>query len=81
MRWTTSSAASSSTQRPTPDTGARLESLWLRVLNRPITSSERKDALVLLDSVRFTSAKDIELAAWIELSHALLSSNEFLLRL
>jgi hypothetical protein len=56
------------------NTGARLETLWLRVLGRPITSTERDDAVQFLESA---PAK----AAWIELSHALLSSNEFLLRL
>jgi hypothetical protein len=56
------------------NTGARLETLWLRVLGRPITSAERDDAVQFLESA---PAK----AAWIELSHALLSSNEFLLRL
>lgn len=54
--------------------GARLESLWLRVLSRPITSSERDEANQFLDSLPADKA-------WIELSHALLSSNEFLLRL
>jgi hypothetical protein len=56
------------------NTGARLETLWLRVLSRPVTSAERDDAVQFLESA---PAK----AAWIELSHALLSSNEFLLRL
>ena len=55
-------------------TGARLETLWLRVLNRPITSAERDDA------VRFVQSLPAD-TAWTELSHALLSSNEFLLRL
>jgi len=56
------------------NTGTRLETLWLRVLGRPITSAERDDAVQFLES---SPAK----TAWIELSHALLSSNEFLLRL
>jgi len=54
--------------------GARLEALWLRVLNRPITSTERDEANQLIESLPADKA-------WIELSHALLSSNEFLLRL
>ena len=54
--------------------GARLEVLWLRVLNRPITSAERDEANQLIESLLADKA-------WIELSHALLSSNEFLLRL
>ncbi|WP_395737305.1 DUF1553 domain-containing protein [Prosthecobacter sp.] len=57
-----------------PNTGARLEALWLRVLSRPVTSAEREDAVRLLESLPADKA-------WIELSHALLSSNEFLLRL
>jgi hypothetical protein len=57
-----------------PNPGARLEALWLRVLSRPITSTERDDANALLDSLPADKA-------WIELTHALLASNEFLLRL
>jgi hypothetical protein len=56
------------------NTGARLEALWLRILNRPITSAERDEANLLIESLPADKA-------WIELSHALLSSNEFLLRL
>ncbi len=56
------------------NTGARLEALWLRILSRPITSTERDDAVKFLESMSADKA-------WIELSHALLSSNEFLLRL
>jgi hypothetical protein len=57
-----------------PNPGARLEALWLRVLSRPITSTERDDATRFLDSLPADKA-------WIELTHALLASNEFLLRL
>ena len=57
-----------------PNTGARLDALWLRILSRPITSTEREDAVKFLESMPADKA-------WIELSHALLSSNEFLLRL
>ena len=57
---------------PTP--GARLETLWLRVLSRPITSTERDEANAFLESLPADKA-------WIELTHALLASNEFLLRL
>ena len=56
------------------NTGARLEALWLRILSRPITSAEREEAVKFLESLPAEKA-------WIELSHALLSSNEFLLRL
>lgn len=57
-----------------PNTGARLEALWLRIFNRPITSPEREEAAKFLESMPADKA-------WIELSHALLSSNEFLIRL
>ncbi|MBL9144293.1 MAG: DUF1549 domain-containing protein [Verrucomicrobiaceae bacterium] len=56
-----------------PDTKSRLEALWLRVLNRPLTSAERTDSETFIASMPADKA-------WIELSHALLSSNEFLLR-
>jgi Protein of unknown function (DUF1553)/Protein of unknown function (DUF1549)/Planctomycete cytochrome C len=56
------------------NTGARLETLWLRILSRPISSSEREDAVKFLESMPADKA-------WVELCHALLSSNEFLLRL
>ena len=63
------------------DPEERLDALWLRVLNRPITGPERADALNLLDSMRTPQPTEPELAPWIELSHALLSGNEFLFRL
>ena len=56
------------------DTATRLEILWRRVLSRPITPDERAEAVTFLDSLPAD-------AAWTELSHALLSSNEFLIRL
>jgi hypothetical protein len=56
------------------NSGARLEALWLRILSRPITSAEREDAVKFLETMPADKA-------WTELSHALLSSNEFLLRL
>ncbi len=51
----------------------RLELLWLTLLNRPITETERTEALQFL-----TDAGE---SAWTELCHALLASNEFLMRL
>jgi hypothetical protein len=57
-----------------PNPGARLEALWLRVLSRPITSTELDEANAFLNSLPADKA-------WIELTHALLASNEFLLRL
>lgn len=54
--------------------GARLEALWLRVLSRPITNTERDETNAFLESLPADKA-------WIELTHALLASNEFLIRL
>ena len=47
--------------------------LWLRLLNRPITSLEQREATAFLDAVGEN--------AWSELCHALFASNEFLMRL
>jgi Protein of unknown function (DUF1553) len=67
------------------DERARLERLWLRALNRPITPAERVDSAALLAEVRNLDPKidtaSRELRAWAELCHALLASNEFLVRL
>ena len=65
---------------------ARLDDLWLRVLNRPITAAERADSTAFLAEVRNLDARARdparrELRAWAELCHALLASNEFLVRL
>lgn len=65
------------------DREGRLEQLWLRTLNRPITAGEREDAEAFLDrlaSMQQESGAD-GLAAWIELCHALLASNEFIHRM
>ncbi|MBX7207232.1 MAG: PSD1 and planctomycete cytochrome C domain-containing protein [Verrucomicrobiaceae bacterium] len=59
---------------------ARLETLWLRALNRPITSSERDEALALLEAVT-PSGKPAGPVQWTELCHSLLASNEFVFRL
>ena len=69
-----------------PDELARLETLWLRVLNRPITSAEREDATDFLSSVEplITTTKDrpsLDSIKWRELCHSLLASNEFVFRL
>ena len=53
---------------------ARLDLLWLRALNRPVTPAERDEAKTFLSA----SAEE---AAWRELCHAVLASNEFLIRL
>jgi hypothetical protein len=64
---------------------ARLNTLWLRVLGRPITDAERADSVALLAEIRALNADSDpasrELHAWAELCHALLASNEFLVRL
>ena len=63
----------------------RLDDLWLRVLNRPITATERVDSTAFLAEVRNLEAgadpASPELRAWTELCHALLASNEFLVLL
>ena len=60
-------------QGQSDDDSERLEILWLTVLNRPITESEQTESLLFLEKVS-------ELP-WVELCHALLASNEFLVRL
>ena len=68
-----------------PDDDLRFDDLWLRVLNRPITAPERVDAAAFLAEIRNldtgTDSASRELRAWTELCHALLASNEFLVRL
>jgi hypothetical protein len=58
------------------DDAARLARLWLRVLNRPITATEREDALTFLQASKAAG----ETQAWTELARALFGTNEFLLR-
>jgi hypothetical protein len=55
----------------------RLERLWLRVLNRPITATEKDEALAFLSDAR---AGGDDLAAWTELGRALFGTSEFLMR-
>ena len=55
------------------DNASRLNLLWLSTLNRPITAEEIRDAEAFL-------AND-GIGGWIELCHAVLASNEFLMRL
>ena len=55
------------------DDAERLELLWLTLLNRPITGLEQEAAIAFL--------KEAGENAWIELCHAMLASNEFLMRL
>jgi hypothetical protein len=58
------------------DDAVRLNRLWMRVLNRPITATEREDSLAFLQ----TSKSAGEPQAWTELTRALFGTNEFLLR-
>jgi hypothetical protein len=64
----------------------RLETLWLRILNRPITTAEREEALAFINQVEplITTVKGrpaLESIKWRELCHSLLASNEFVFRL
>jgi hypothetical protein len=65
--------------------GRRVENLWLRAFNRPITDNEATDARAFLSRLRHDlageKAPEPELRAWAELCHALLASNEFMMRL
>jgi len=66
-----------------PGRDARLDELWLRVFNRPITPAERGDASAFLDKLGplLRSHPDAEALTWQELCHSLLASNEFIYRL
>ena len=55
------------------DESQRLELLWLTLLNRPITETEQAETIDFL--------KEAGENGWTELCHALLASNEFLMRL
>lgn len=55
------------------DEQRRLELLWLTLLNRPVTETERHETMAFLAEAGETP--------WVELCHALLASNEFLMRL
>ncbi|MFO0867757.1 MAG: PSD1 and planctomycete cytochrome C domain-containing protein [Pirellulales bacterium] len=58
-----------------PETDTRLEQLWWRVFQRSIAPVERAEA------TEFLTALEGQGEAWVELCHALLTSNEFLHRL
>ena len=65
-----------------PNETARLEKLWLRVLNRSITGGEREAATILLKGIGNAIQDHQRTAtAWTELCHSLLASNEFVFRL
>ncbi len=55
------------------DPEQRLELLWLTLLNRPVTATEQRETTAFLTQAGTN--------AWTELCHALLASNEFLMRL
>jgi hypothetical protein len=69
----------------TPRTDARLQQLWLRVLNRPVTDDDRAAATAFLAELDATISDqqpaDKESQKWLELCHSLLASNEFIFRL
>ena len=60
-------------QREASENAQRAELLWLSLFGRPITESERHETAAFL-----ADAGD---NGWPELCHALLASNEFLMRL
>ena len=66
-------AVAERTQVGQADDRRRLESLWLTLFNRPITDSEQDAAAEFLTATGEHG--------WTELCHALLASNEFLMRL
>ncbi|MFO1095331.1 MAG: DUF1553 domain-containing protein, partial [Planctomycetaceae bacterium] len=68
-----SAALAARIQEEQPDDRQRLELLWLTLLNRPITGSEQSAATGFLNAGGENK--------WTELCHALLASNEFLMRL
>ncbi len=63
----------------------RLEQLWLCVLSRPMSPSERQDAITFLEETQSLETPNKERisepVAWQELCHSLLSSNHFVFRL
>ena len=60
------------------DDDTRLATLYLQVLNRPISAEETSAAREFLSAANATADPA---AAWRQLAHALLASNEFLFRL
>ena len=65
-------------------TDNRLDRLWLRVFNRPITHSERTAASEFLAELDATITEqqpaEKETLKWLELCHGLLASNKFIFR-
>ena len=68
-----------------PGDRARIELLWRRVLNRPVTPGETEEAIAFLAGLDAAGESDKDPAGherlkWTELCHGLLASNEFLFR-
>ncbi|MDB5342257.1 MAG: Planctomycete cytochrome [Schlesneria sp.] len=68
-----------------PQADIRIEQLWLRVFNRPITTTEQKNVTTFLRELD-AGLPDMDAAAkeslkWQELCHSLLASNEFIFRI
>ena len=68
------------------DENSRLEALWLRAWNRPISSEERVSARNFLQEIAPLlktprAPEALEAARWQELCHSLLASNAFIYRL
>ena len=67
------------------DDRTRLEQLWIRVFDRPILAAERAEAASFLAGERSAATAEksaaADMDAWTELCHALLASNEFLMRM
>jgi hypothetical protein len=68
------------------DENARIESLWLRAWNRPVTAEERTAALSFLEEIspllkKPGNSEAQEFSRWQELCHSLLASNTFLYKL
>lgn len=63
----------------------RIEQLWLRVFNRPITAAEHRNAIAFLRELDAVlpdrDAVARESLKWQELCHSLLASNEFIFRI
>jgi hypothetical protein len=72
-----------------PDDHARLAQLYLLVLNRPMTATEGSEAIQFLADVERETTATAPVGdniqprreAWTRLCHALMATNEFLLRL
>lgn len=72
-------------RKESSDARRRLDALWLEVFNRPITPAEATDCQQFMEDIRkgakSSPAADADRLAWTELCHALLASNEFMMRL